>query len=629
MSIYVLSRAGRSWFFAFLPALHGSRPACLTTLSASLRHGVLLWLLCFVAVAQADPLGAPQAIVSVYQTRSYADIPLLRDSLRVTPSVLVEDPANKTISELVRSRYGITAFQSIAAYELLESRLLDLNGAVHAKQFPHGPVLIPDLPRLTSHPPPPNKTIQAALRNKSAFSFPAAISLPSDTAARMTPAYQQPLEADADAISFNRIDIYPEAQAREIVKMARERNIPVSAGFEIGVQLATSIGGCDVASAHVLSAEQKALLAESLSTAPLAGKHFLFILDTGWPTHEEQLSSLRSLRHILDTVRTAIRVGPSDLPRFSDAIAPDEFRAPEHSHACMIDRSLQEFRALDRNKRIQLVFLPLRTGQPRSTDLFREILQIGSLISQKGEALFSSTPTRVQIDHARLFADTALSEIEALKMPWRADEDVVRIYDLLFTWLIRILDTYARIDATVLPGFAASDMRYLLSLSWNLTAFTPAPTLPASPTYMVFAAAGNDRADFVRQQRMLASQAINNRSIVAVMNSDETSGASTCNSAGFSGLWRREHADKSIVSFPGRLSPAPDARCPGSGGGTSFSTPRLAWITAVASITQPLDSAIWTAEMSARLARSRLTVNDPGSAPVSIEKLLAPMEISQ
>src|SRR5690606_14523085 len=123
-------------------------------------------------------------------------------------------------------------------------------------------------------------------------------------------------------------------------KMAKALNIPVSAGFEIGVQLATDTGSCDVTSAHVLSAEQKAFLEQSLSTVPPAGQRFLFILDTGWPTHEEQLSSLRSLRHILDTVRAAARVGTSDLARFSATLLSGEFTAPEHGHACMIDRSL-------------------------------------------------------------------------------------------------------------------------------------------------------------------------------------------------------------------------------------------------------------------------------------------------
>jgi hypothetical protein len=616
--------------------------------------------------AAAEPLNDLEAIVAIEQTRSYDDLPRLKASLQLAPLVTMSNPPGSSMADFILKEYGVAQAQAGSAYALLQDRLLTINGIQDPAQFPSGIILGPDMPPLVSG----KAAVHGALRDSAlpyariersvraetdavSASAPIAnrrltatpvvarstselqvisrdelprISRPPLPATEQLRVYRKRIVLSGDAagaLHYRRVDIYPAADGIQIAERARALESPVSVGMEVGLRLAGAGDTCDLASVSLLQAPDRRLIEQSLAREATKRKRMVLVLDTGWPTHVDQVESLTLLRTIFDDVRRAMRINAGDVKAFDARLAAREFVPLGNHHACLIRSALQEFRELDRGRRIDLAYMPLRPGQPRSRELFREIIELNQLIRMLGADLFARSPNKAELAAAAAFADKGMADLKALKDQWPENDDTVRIYEPLISGLLRLLDTYSRIDAVSAPGIAPVDARFWLSLSWNLTRFAAAPALPSSFSYMVFAAAGNDGVDFVRQQRMYASEVINTRRVVAVMNSDETSGTLTCGSASFNDVWLRGNADKAIVAFPGRLSRDGGAPCPGVGGGTSFSTPRLAWLAAVADLSSADGDTAWIAERYASLAqRRRQIAGKPDAAPISIEDIL-------
>jgi len=159
-----------------------------------------------------------------------------------------------------------------------------------------------------------------------------------------------------------------------------------------------------------------------------------------------------------------------------------------------------------------------------------------------------------------------------------------------------------------------------INVSWNFTKYAAPPDIPVSHNSIFVVATGNDNIDFVRSEREFASEAVNSRRVIAVMNSDRNNGRSTCDTAFFGALWEEPYKDKAIVSYPGKLDGHAGVSCPGAGGGTSFSAPRVAWLAAAAS--PNIDPATWINAVSARIIQSRTRVaDDIHAAPLDIKKL--------
>ncbi|SEM03594.1 hypothetical protein SAMN05518845_11516 [Variovorax sp. YR750] len=592
-----------------------------------LLHGrkrkVWLWclLLCFAAHSHGESLDDLSAIVWTPQTRSFSDPEHLNAVLQVAPAVTVQVAQGSSPSALIKRLYGFGASDSKDAYAAVENRILALNGATDATRLPWGKVLVPDLPRMTSRAPTPGLFDGPVVTNSSAVvnTLPA---ISGDSPAFAYTRLVSITDPIADSLNFTRIDRYLATDAQEVVKRATATGLPVLAGAESGIQLADASDNCSDTAAKVLSAQEEALIGKAFRESSSAMERYLVVLDTGWPTHEEQLVALRTMRRIFDVVRTGLRLSGTNMPRFEPEQKAASFMPPTHAHACMILRSLREFVALDPGARVKVVYLPLRPGQPGAREFFRELIALDQIVQLQGGDRFGRKPTLEEINIARSFADNAITSIIALREPWTPGDDVVRIYEPLVSGLIRVLDTYAKIGPVTSAGQAQVKARFWISLSWNFTKFAAPPSLPISSSYMIFAAAGNDRTDFVRGGRLFASEATMSRRVFAVMNSDEASGGLTCGSSVFGKLWDAENSDANIAAFPGRLSSAPSSACPGLGGGTSFSAPRLAWLSAARDSALSNEGDTWTRKLGLKLLKSRLKVPaDPGSAPVSIQRL--------
>jgi len=583
-------------------------------------------LLSIVAQVHGESLDNLGAIVWTQQTRSFSDPDRLSATLQVAPTVAVKNPQGSSPSELIKRQYGFGASDSPEAYAIFESKILALNNAADATHLPAGRVVVPDLPTMTSRSSAAIVPEGPVVRNRSMV-VDLGVGTPTNSPSF---AYTKPISiADRirNSLNYTRVDRYLATEAQKLVERANQAGVPVLVGSETGIQLSGSAGGCNDAAANdtaenILSKEESDIITSSINASPMKIERYVIVLDTGWPTYEQQLFSLRTVRGIFDAVRTSLRLPTDGLARFDPELRKASFVPPTHAHACMILQSLREFVALDQNERLKVLYLPLRPGQPVASEYFRELIELDQLIEFMGGELFSRSPTEKEMLDAKKIADSALVDLTALNTPWPSGDDVVRIYEPLVSGLIRVLDTYSRINSVSVPGQSKVDARFWISLSWNFTRYAAAPSLPASQSYMLFAAAGNDKTDFVAGRRLFASEAASNRRVFAVMNSDEKSGGLTCSSAVFGNLWEAQNVDANVASFPGRLSGQPTSLCPGPGGGTSFSTPRLAWLSAAADIAFGVDGDSWWKALEVRLLKSRLKIDiDQNSAPISVKRL--------
>lgn len=576
-----------------------------------------------MSAANAESLDDLGGIVRVEHTRSFSDVDRLAFSVLTAPPVVIQLSQGSSPSQLIKQNYGFGASDSPEAYGLMESRILKLNGVSDPTRLPAGNVLIPDLPILTSRSALTTASAGPVVRNSSPV-----VGLRDAEGRNLSRfAYSRPIKIDgsiARSLTYTRLDRYSAIEAAQIIAEAAKQNQSVVGGIEAGIQLAASQTDCTDPSAEVLSAEERTIIKKALGASNDRTERYLIVLDTGWPTFEDQVQSLQSMRHILDAVRSAMRLPESALPRFDAGLSVGAFVPISHAHACMVSRSLREFTSLDKDGRIKVIFLPLRPGQAKTRDLFREIIELDQLITALGGELFARSPSEEEIRLAKEFSSEVLEKLPALREVWAVGDDVVRIYEPLISGQLRIFDTYARITPVSAPGMTKVDARFWLSLSWNFTKFAATPSLPSSGSYMVFVAAGNDRQDFVVGRRLFASEAASGRRVFAVMNNDEELGTLTCNSAHFSTLWDDENSDSNIGSFPGRLGTTSSQPCPGAGGGTSFSTPRLAWLSAASDVSSRAEDLNWPKTLSLRLLKSREKVErDPSSAPIRIGKLFA------
>lgn len=577
-----------------------------------------------ISPTQAESLEDLGAIIQTQQTRSFSDIDLFTTTVDTSPTVVSNLEEGGTPAVFIKQKYGFGASDSKAAYDVLEKRILDLNGAADPTRLRKGKIVVPDLPILTSATPPqpPNPVDMPTFSNGSGFtnvfgSFP----LPKPQIV-----YTQAIKIPppiSESLNYFRIDKYPAMKAQNIFDQITKKGLIARIGSEAGIKITATSSDCSATTTNILSQNEKQTI-ETVLAAPKSNiEHYLIILDTGWPTYDQQLSSMRNIRRIFDTARVSLRISENAIPRFDPELKAALYKPPTHNHACMIYNSLREFTSLDKSERLKIVYLPLRPGQPMAADYFRELIEITQLMESLGADASSRTPKPEEIDNARAFASSALKDLIALNTPWLAGDDVVRIYEPLVRGLVAVLDRYAKPDPSTTPAKPNVDARFIISLSWNFTKFVYPPSLPSSRNYLVFAAAGNDNTDFVAANRLFASEAAGGNKVVAVMNSDEKSGRITCNSAFFVKLWDDDNSSTNIASFPGRLGDA-GTTCPGPGGGTSFSTPRLAWLSAISSISSGIETDNWSKVLVKRLLKSRVKVEaDRNAAPVDIKTLLS------
>ena len=287
------------------------------------------------------------------------------------------------------------------------------------------------------------------------------------------------------------------------------------------------------------------------------------------------------------------------------------------THAAAIKASLRDFSCNDRGRGVNVVYLPMSTAQDGALPLLREILYLAYLARIKSNNFSPeqvwAPPLKDQIDTARGFAAKGFAaekgKISAFLSPFKFGAATTLVTDqALIEQLAFFLRLYS--DATHSPHF--------LSMSWTARELAWQIYFPEYSYGLMLAAAGNTETVNVHERRVqFAYRSTNPGDVIAVENSD--SAKYLCSSSRFT---QAEGVDVLGVGYPGEIV---DTKLCGS----SFSTPRVAWLMAAreAYIASPpvtdAERSLWQARQKTRIKTLRtLSAQNSMRFNVTWQKLL-------
>lgn len=281
----------------------------------------------------------------------------------------------------------------------------------------------------------------------------------------------------------------------------------------------------------------------------------VYVLDDSWPSDAAFESSRAFLVNALTSIRKSNYLGDGALPAsLTDGTAKTDFPSAHVLHAARIDSALAAFKKL--SPRVKVVYLPLFTEQKWSKELWQELTYTALVSSAMHSKLGVAEPTdgikkRALSDAAQLVA----------QIPNKAINSLGPAQQTPITVLQRVAQLYA--STTGVP--------YFISMSWTVEKreidFGPDPdSLGVS-----LAASGNDGKDVIGDAVYLAYRAkAAPGDVLAVMNTDgsgkELCGSSRLPLTGLNPFYG--------LAYDGTFNAG--AEC-----GSSFSTPRVAWLLAL------------------------------------------------
>jgi hypothetical protein len=327
------------------------------------------------------------------------------------------------------------------------------------------------------------------------------------------------------------------------------------------------VGGV-VNPASVLAPSDAQLLSSRLNVAS-GPQPVVVIMDDSFPDNAEYLAAKAYVSAMSKRIRSAYGAGSHSYLVSTPGIAPG-LTGPQTmlypsagTHASVIKHSLKEFVALDRNKRVTVLYLPLSATQLEAIPLLKEILFLSEICKTVGRARGGSSlgddmtkAIKEQVDrlvaaNPKTFSVSALQTLNGQP-----------IYVTTDSLLLEAVATVLQHDADL------TGRPFMLSFSW--TKDEPSTTyFPENGLGLKFTAAGNHEddalsANFIERELDYAARATG-KSFVAVMNS---TGGTRCPS----NIYDDTGLDVLSVAYPGD---AVQGFC-----GTSFSTPRVAWLLA-------------------------------------------------
>jgi len=340
------------------------------------------------------------------------------------------------------------------------------------------------------------------------------------------------------------------------------------------MQVDLSLEPATVLGSQVLTEVTASLIKTKLSSAWSGPRPVVIIVDDSVPDNQEYAATKVFLTDISKTVRETYKLGDSPyaseieaLPSLMPAESPDSLFPNLKTHSSLIKQSLLEFVALDTGSRISVIYVPLGATQIGVAPLLKELVYLAQLLKIVRPTLPPAiTASQIQRTQAKAATEVIVAGNPAafqygVLMPLDGSELSVTTDSLLLEAIGIVISYYT--DAARRP--------YWLSFSWTAPKFV-FPTYFEAATYgMKFVAAGNQKkplasADFLQLELEYASRAATSQDFVVVMNS--TGAAVGCPS----NLFNDEGLNVATVAYPGN---ATDKYC-----GTSFSTPRAAWLAA-------------------------------------------------
>lgn len=349
-------------------------------------------------------------------------------------------------------------------------------------------------------------------------------------------------------------------------------------------ELVATMAVDDAASGAVDDASKK--LITRLLQAPVKTRPYVVVLDDSWPSQEDFHHSVRFILDAASKIREAYSLQDSrgdsrdvislkaelDRNHYGTTFCDNDCEYPQLKwHSAMIRRSLDEFSQLDKQQRVEVVYIPLNVAQRYARNVLGEMMRLALLADMVSNQLVLKTPsgyypTGMQpgipdFESVDKFVDTLLSPVRLSSIPPTYTPGA----DLQVSTDKSIID--AVVNFMVLYS-AASQRPHFISMSWT----SPRNSLPATfrddaPYGLWIAAAGNNKNVNVQSELPLfAGRSTVPGDFIAVQNT-ATSGCDTSKLSSNPAL--RVYG----LAFPGKIDAG---HC-----GTSFSTPRVAWLLAL------------------------------------------------
>lgn len=462
-----------------------------------------------------------------------------------------------TISDQLQKQFLVNARWTPAVYSSMVSRIMDLNGLESPDAVKAGEeLLVPVIPQTGSaSQAQPEQGVGLVL---------------SETELR----YTTTRIAALGTLSSAQTEIqYIKVRASDLGRYALDLNTPQGASGPISITLGATR---DIAAPPTGSGLLDTSVAERVREGLARGagpSPILLVVDDSIPDHAEYVRTRDFMLELSKLIREKHGFGESPFGAELKALSTQLPGAQEHllypnlaMHASAIKQSLLPLTQLDPQQRVRVIYLPLAATQMGITPIYKELLYLTELLKVAPSGPSSSATTTA---FQRNTAKTVTEEIILGNRPvfgygpiafsstggnsFRSDRALLEALSI-------VLDAYS--SATAQP--------HALSFSWTMPKLQLPTFLVANALGWKFAAAGNHVAgsaspDFLQRDLQFAARAVGPKDVIAVLNSDGTSGPCASNlfddSIGIQVLG---------LSFSGRVDAQ---RC-----GTSFSTPRVAWL---------------------------------------------------
>lgn len=550
-------------FHGTLARRHRRRAALLALCIGSRAFGAELDQAPLPETVPADAVVLRRVVDSAYSQRGWSYLAELAGA-SLQKFVTVRD--GDTLSAIIAREYGTTAIAS-PAYGSIEKFIVDANGLQTADKVGAGIQLnIPDLPAETA--PDAQVPVQTRVPRCSRSSLG---TLSCRFLSRIEFMRLDPLVIQRRAVSQD--------DARALIAVPGSRYEVEAAPLPIVLA-----AGEPHAAGAPLSAAEMASVSALLSSRKAIKPVPLFVLDDAWPDSQSFIESRAYLLDAIRTVRERLKMGASSLrPAFATMPlgAMTGGGDASASHAAKIKAALDSLGALDPgHSHVRLVFIPLLRVQPPVEELLTEIVAI-RLMTRDMRADLGFSPVSDQMrDRCLSLARQYVRRISDSSARTVTDQVVLEAV----VWLARHIS-----ETTKRP--------FLLNLSWTVPNLQFDLALPNDALGLVAVAAGNDLTPVMQSRTQLAYRSSFPRDVLAVMNVD-ANGAPACSSS-----LLETGGGATAVAFDGWLSAT---TC-----GTSFASPRVAWLIAAREAIREVDpDRIWVRDLLDELVAMR----DPAKA---------------
>lgn len=479
-----------------------------------------------------------------------------------TPSALIAIGQNETLSSTLQRTLNISATWTPALYREMVARIADLNQIQNIDNIPAGTeLLVPQVPTV-------GKKYNVIPKSGVALNVKTGFGWTGDAVANTTFSNQATMAVASQAeLQYFTVPI---SQATSyLLDNVTEQGVsgPVAVTFTMAQDLGV------VGAKKVLSPAAAALIKSKLEGAS-GPRPVLVVVDDSVPDNVEYVKAKAFVLEVSRVIRETYALGGSPyvdavkaMPEAMIAESATSLYPNLRTHASLIKQSLQEFAALDPFQHVSIVYIPLGATQVGVAPLLRELLYLAQIIKVARPPLppkdttSDSQRTRAQTITEQILASNKDTFAAGVLMPLDSSELSVTTDSLFLEALGIVMSYYA--DASRRP--------YVLSFSWTAKKFTYPTYFDASTYGLKFAAAGNQKKtlpglNFLHAELEYASRAATSQDFVVVMNSTGT--PSTCPS----NLYDDTGLDVASVAYPGEVTAL---YC-----GTSFSTPRAAWLAA-------------------------------------------------